>query len=272
MAIDRRILSILYYNGITDVNMINSFIGESHGYYQIEINGIIKNLKIPNFIYNDEELDENIDEELDETIDEELDENIGETGEEELDETVVWSSPYIDDEKIIIDYYSSDFDLELFECTQFRIENKNLRVLNINLPTIKVNKDDFNDIFPDKKPKPTDLIFFNEFYKVVDMVEFETSYELSVEKYEPILMETSIENINSNIGTIFINENLVDNIKNNNLINVNIVDIVTSLNEKTKTTTKATTKATTTTTKAKTKAKTKQKPKPKSTKTTTKKQ
>jgi len=51
MSIDRRIVSILYYNNITDINNVEEFIGEKNGYYDIKINGKIKSLKIPDNEY-----------------------------------------------------------------------------------------------------------------------------------------------------------------------------------------------------------------------------
>ena len=51
MSIDRRIVSILYYNNITDINKVDEFIGENNGYYDIKINGKIKSLKIPDNEY-----------------------------------------------------------------------------------------------------------------------------------------------------------------------------------------------------------------------------
>jgi hypothetical protein len=37
MSIDRRIVSILYHNGITDVNEVQEFIGEKNNYYEKDI-------------------------------------------------------------------------------------------------------------------------------------------------------------------------------------------------------------------------------------------
>lgn len=51
MSIDRRIVSILYFNGIKDVNKVEKFIGENNGYYEIIVNGDLKKLKIPGFNY-----------------------------------------------------------------------------------------------------------------------------------------------------------------------------------------------------------------------------
>lgn len=55
MSIDRRIVSILYYNGITDVENVEKFIGEKDSYYEIIINGELKKLKIPGFNYTNKE-------------------------------------------------------------------------------------------------------------------------------------------------------------------------------------------------------------------------
>ena len=53
MAIDRRILSILYANGISDVNKVQEFLGEKNNYYEIKINNEIRKLRIPGYTYND---------------------------------------------------------------------------------------------------------------------------------------------------------------------------------------------------------------------------
>jgi hypothetical protein len=53
MSLDRRIVSILYHNGITDVNKVEKFIGENNNYYEVIINGKIEKLKIPGSIYLD---------------------------------------------------------------------------------------------------------------------------------------------------------------------------------------------------------------------------
>ena len=47
MTIDRRILSILYYNGIDDANKVEKFIGENDNFYEVIIDGELKKLKIP---------------------------------------------------------------------------------------------------------------------------------------------------------------------------------------------------------------------------------
>ena len=51
MSLDRRIVSILYFNGIDDVNKVEKFIGENNGYYEIIINGEFKKLQIPGIDY-----------------------------------------------------------------------------------------------------------------------------------------------------------------------------------------------------------------------------
>lgn len=52
MSIDRRIVSILHYNGINDVNKVEKFIGTNgENYYEILIDGKIEKLKIPGVEY-----------------------------------------------------------------------------------------------------------------------------------------------------------------------------------------------------------------------------
>ena len=47
MSLDRRIVSILYYNNIFDVNNVEEFIGEKNNFYEIKIGGKIMKLEIP---------------------------------------------------------------------------------------------------------------------------------------------------------------------------------------------------------------------------------
>jgi hypothetical protein len=54
MSLDRRIVSILYHNGITDVSKVEKFIGENNNYYEVVIDGKIEKLKIPGNIYNED--------------------------------------------------------------------------------------------------------------------------------------------------------------------------------------------------------------------------
>lgn len=53
MSIDRRIVSILYFNGINDIDKVQAFLGESNNYYKVIIDGEIKKLKIPGKIYTE---------------------------------------------------------------------------------------------------------------------------------------------------------------------------------------------------------------------------
>ena len=53
MPIDRRILSILYFNNIIDVNKIQQFLGEKDNYYEVKINDEIIKLEIPGYNYNE---------------------------------------------------------------------------------------------------------------------------------------------------------------------------------------------------------------------------
>ena len=56
MGLDRRIVSILYYNDINDINKIEKFIGETKDHlYEVIINGKIEKLKIPGYKYNESE-------------------------------------------------------------------------------------------------------------------------------------------------------------------------------------------------------------------------
>ena len=51
MSIDRRIVSILYYNNIFDIEDVEKFIGENDNYYEVSIDGEVKKLKIPGIEY-----------------------------------------------------------------------------------------------------------------------------------------------------------------------------------------------------------------------------
>lgn len=57
MSLDRRIVSILYFNGIEDVESVQEFLGEKNGYFEILINNEIKKLKIPDYNYPEENED-----------------------------------------------------------------------------------------------------------------------------------------------------------------------------------------------------------------------
>jgi len=54
MGLDRRILSILYFNDIVDVNDVEEFIGEENKYYIVKVKGEIKKLKVPGVSYDDD--------------------------------------------------------------------------------------------------------------------------------------------------------------------------------------------------------------------------
>ena len=64
MSLDRRIVSILYHNGIFDVEKIEHFIGEKDNYYEVMIDGEIKKLKIPGKEYLDQQFDKDFLEEV----------------------------------------------------------------------------------------------------------------------------------------------------------------------------------------------------------------
>jgi len=51
MSLDRRIVSILYHNGIEDVESVQQFIGEENGYFKVVINDEVRNLEIPGNLY-----------------------------------------------------------------------------------------------------------------------------------------------------------------------------------------------------------------------------
>ncbi len=53
MSIDRRIVSILYHNGIFDLEDIEKFVGEKDNYYEIIIDGELKKLQIPGYKYDE---------------------------------------------------------------------------------------------------------------------------------------------------------------------------------------------------------------------------
>ena len=58
MSIDRRIVSILYYNDIFDIEEIEKFIGEKNNYFEVVIGGETLKLKIPGKIYPEENNEE----------------------------------------------------------------------------------------------------------------------------------------------------------------------------------------------------------------------
>jgi len=68
MSIDRRILTILYFNNITDVNQVQKFLGPNGDYYEVIVDGELKKLKYPEKDYS--EVDTNIFETIKEKIEE----------------------------------------------------------------------------------------------------------------------------------------------------------------------------------------------------------
>jgi len=56
MSLDRRIVSILYFNGYFDINSVENFARIDDNYYEAIINGELKKLKIPGKEYFEEEI------------------------------------------------------------------------------------------------------------------------------------------------------------------------------------------------------------------------
>jgi hypothetical protein len=53
MSLDRRIVTILFQNGISDVTKVEKFLGEKDNYYEIIIDGELKKLRIPGHQYEE---------------------------------------------------------------------------------------------------------------------------------------------------------------------------------------------------------------------------
>ena len=131
MGLDRRILSILYYNDIVDVNDVEKFVGEEKGYYIVVVKGETKKLKVPGVNYP-ESVDETFNEfELEDEF-EEIENIFEETVVEEpveepvveesvVEESVVEESvvePVI--EEPVVEEYKNEIDS--FEINSFEIE------------------------------------------------------------------------------------------------------------------------------------------------------
>jgi hypothetical protein len=88
MSIDRRILTILYYNNITDVNQVQKFLGPNGDYYEVIVDGELKKLKYPDKDYTD---DTNIFEKIKEKIEEFVEDVVEDVKEfvEEVKEDVI---------------------------------------------------------------------------------------------------------------------------------------------------------------------------------------
>jgi hypothetical protein len=56
MSIDRRIVSILFQNGITDVTKVEKFLGEKNNYYEVIVDGKLLKLRIPDHDYTEPEI------------------------------------------------------------------------------------------------------------------------------------------------------------------------------------------------------------------------
>ena len=54
MSIDRRILAILYFNNITDVNTIQKYLGTNGDYYEVIIDDKVTKLKFPGKEYTED--------------------------------------------------------------------------------------------------------------------------------------------------------------------------------------------------------------------------
>ena len=56
MTLDRRIVSILYFNGINDVESVDRFLGRNGDFFEVMIKGEIVKLKIPGNLYLDDDV------------------------------------------------------------------------------------------------------------------------------------------------------------------------------------------------------------------------
>jgi hypothetical protein len=60
MSLDRRIVTILFQNGITDVTKVEKFLGEKDNFYEIIIGGELKKLRIPGHEYKEIQVKEEV--------------------------------------------------------------------------------------------------------------------------------------------------------------------------------------------------------------------
>ena len=97
MSIDRRILAILYFNNITDVNTVEKYLGPNGDYYEVIVDGELKKLKFPDKEYPE---DTNIFETIKEKIEEFVEDVVEDVKEfvEEVKEDVVEFVDKVEDE------------------------------------------------------------------------------------------------------------------------------------------------------------------------------
>lgn len=53
MGLDRRLVAILFYNGINDVTRVEKYLGRKDDYLEVIIDGKLEKLKIPGILYPD---------------------------------------------------------------------------------------------------------------------------------------------------------------------------------------------------------------------------
>jgi hypothetical protein len=136
MGLDRRILSILYYNDIIDVNDVEKFIGEKDGYYIVVIKGEIKKLKVPGFVYTEEAVEEKInDVELENEFEES--ENIFQTVVDSVKSNSVLSVETYTMEKIVMEEPAMKEPVVKVEKVKSDVKTKN--------KSIKKTDDDIDD-------------------------------------------------------------------------------------------------------------------------------
>ena len=124
MSIDRRIVSILYYNDIFDIEEVEKFLGENNNYYEIMIYGKVKKLKIPGYKY------EELSEDKFEIQREEIVELLSQSKTEEHKPDEEW----IEEKILIVDSEIEDY----FEEEMKKTENEN----NLFLEKMKEEKEE----------------------------------------------------------------------------------------------------------------------------------
>ena len=163
MTIDRRIVAILYHNGITDVNTIENFIGEHDNYYEVVIKGKLRKLKIPGYTYN-EDLMEDLTQKLNEL--------------EVILKDITELNPETEEEKELIKKIDDEFNkLESFSVKPKEIFEQ------------KTVEEELLEV--EKSVKENNLLVTNTFEIVMDIAE--ETFEEHLQKNEKIIEDEDVK-------------------------------------------------------------------------------
>ena len=143
---DRRIISILYHNGIFDLDEVEKYVGEKDNYYEVIIDGELRKLQIPGFVYPNDERRTELKEKMKKTV--ELAKNLREPENE-------------DEQKELDDIYNDIQDLGKF-LDDIKEKNKIEPELENSFEEEMKKSDDENEAFLEKIKKEEVKEFFKQ--------------------------------------------------------------------------------------------------------------